>query len=94
MIRATSLAKRYQGRTVRANAVDGIDLEVAEGQLVTLLGPSGCGKTTTLRLIAGLERPTAGEIVINDQVVSAPGRHVFLGADRRPIGIVDRKSVV
>jgi iron(III) transport system ATP-binding protein len=88
MIRATGLAKRYEGRTVRANAVDGIDLEIAEGQLVTLLGPSGCGKTTTLRLIAGLERPTAGEIVINDQVVSAPGRHVFLGADRRPIGIV------
>jgi iron(III) transport system ATP-binding protein len=88
MIRATGLTKRYEGRTVQGNAVDGIDLEIAEGQLVTLLGPSGCGKTTTLRLIAGLERPTAGEIVINDQVVSAPDRHVFLGADRRPIGIV------
>jgi iron(III) transport system ATP-binding protein len=88
MIRATGLVKRYEGGTVRASAVDGINLEIAEGQLVTLLGPSGCGKTTTLRLIAGLERPTAGEIVIDGQVVSAPGRRVFLGADRRPIGIV------
>jgi iron(III) transport system ATP-binding protein len=88
MIQATGLVKRYEGRTVRSNAVDGISLEIADGQLVTLLGPSGCGKTTTLRLIAGLERPTAGEIVIDGQVVSSPAQRIFLGADRRPIGIV------
>src|ERR1700743_1627597 len=88
MIKLTGLVKRYPGRTVANNAVDGIDLDVAEGELVTLLGPSGCGKTTTLRLIAGLERPNGGEITIGDLVVASPERSVFLGAHRRPIGIV------
>ncbi|HWT98136.1 MAG TPA: ATP-binding cassette domain-containing protein, partial [Terriglobales bacterium] len=45
-------------------AVDGIDLSVPEGAFVTLLGPSGCGKTTTLRMIAGLETPDDGEVLI------------------------------
>jgi len=45
-------------------AVDGVDLDVKEGELVVLLGPSGCGKTTLMRMIAGLETPTAGEIYI------------------------------
>jgi ABC-type Fe3+/spermidine/putrescine transport system ATPase subunit len=88
MIRLTGVVKRYTGRTTTGNAVDGIDVEVADGELVTLLGPSGCGKTTTLRLIAGLERPNAGRITIDDQVVAAPDDGVFLGAHRRPIGIV------
>jgi iron(III) transport system ATP-binding protein len=88
VIRLNGLSKRYPGKTVTAPAVDGIDLEIADGELVTLLGPSGCGKTTTLRLIAGLERPTAGEIEIDGAVVSAPARGVQVGANRRPIGIV------
>jgi iron(III) transport system ATP-binding protein len=61
---------------------------VPEGKLVTLLGPSGCGKTTTLRLIAGLERPDAGEIFIGDRCVYSSSRGVFVGAHQRPIGIV------
>jgi iron(III) transport system ATP-binding protein len=88
MIKLTGLTKRYPGRSVTANAVDGIDLEIPEGKLVTLLGPSGCGKTTTLRLIAGLERADAGVIEIGGQVVSDPARRVFVGPHRRPIGIV------
>jgi iron(III) transport system ATP-binding protein len=88
MIKLTDLAKRYPGRAVTANAVDGIDLEIPEGKLVTLLGPSGCGKTTTLRLIAGLERADRGVVEIGDQVVSDPERGVFVGPHRRPIGIV------
>jgi iron(III) transport system ATP-binding protein len=88
MIKLTGLVKRFPGRTVSANAVDGIDLEIPEGRLVTLLGPSGCGKTTTLRLIAGLERADGGVIEIGGKVVSDPARGVFLGAHRRPIGIV------
>jgi iron(III) transport system ATP-binding protein len=88
MIKLTGLVKRYPGRTVAQNAVDGIDLDVAEGELVTLLGPSGCGKTSTLRLIAGLEKPTSGEVVIGGEVVADPANGVFLGAHRRPIGIV------
>ena len=51
------------------HAVDGVNLEVNEGELLVLLGPSGCGKTTLMRMIAGLETPTAGEIYIAGQRV-------------------------
>jgi iron(III) transport system ATP-binding protein len=88
LIKLTGVVKRYRGRSVAANAVDGVDLDIPEGKLVTLLGPSGCGKTTTLRLIAGLERADAGIIEIGGQVVSDPSRKVYIGPHRRPIGIV------
>ncbi|MCL6640299.1 MAG: ATP-binding cassette domain-containing protein [Candidatus Rokubacteria bacterium] len=51
-------------------AVDGVDLQTAEGEFLVLLGPSGCGKTTLLRMIAGLEQPTAGQILIGGEVVN------------------------
>ncbi len=63
-------------------AVDALNLEVARGELVTLLGPSGCGKTTTLRLIAGFEQPTEGSIWIDGQEVTR------LPPERRRIGMV------
>ncbi|MBN2261050.1 MAG: ABC transporter ATP-binding protein [Clostridiales bacterium] len=50
-------------------AVDNINLEVNPGEFITLLGPSGCGKTTTLRMIAGFETPSSGEILIGNQIV-------------------------
>jgi multiple sugar transport system ATP-binding protein len=54
----------------RVTAVDHVSFEVRDGEFLVLLGPSGCGKTTTLRLIAGLERPDAGEIYIGDRLVN------------------------
>ena len=59
----------------RVTAVDGVSLEVHEGELVTLLGPSGCGKTTALRMIAGFEMPTAGRILIDGTDVSTLPPH-------------------
>ena len=56
------LRKRFTGAD--HDAVDGVDLSIREGELLVLLGPSGCGKTTLLRMIAGLEHPTSGEIYI------------------------------
>src|SRR3954463_12419968 len=53
-------------------AVDGLNLTLREGELVSLLGPSGCGKTTTLRMIAGFITPTAGSIELDGQVISTP----------------------
>jgi iron(III) transport system ATP-binding protein len=64
------LVKRF-GRDVVA--VDHVDLHVDRGELITLLGPSGCGKTTALRMIAGLEKPTAGQVLIDtDDVTRLP----------------------
>ncbi len=71
MISVRGLVKRFEGRDIVRNAVDGISFEIPEGKLFTLLGPSGCGKTTTLRMIAGLERPTAGEIEIDEKLVDS-----------------------
>src|SRR5262249_22432156 len=51
-------------------AVNGISLEARDGEFMVLLGPSGCGKTTLLRIIAGLEKPTSGQILIDGQVVN------------------------
>ena len=64
-----------------APAVDGASLEVKRGEVFTLLGPSGCGKTTTLRLVAGLEHPDAGEITLRGRLGDAV---VEAGRDRRP----------
>ncbi|MEM9346781.1 MAG: sn-glycerol-3-phosphate ABC transporter ATP-binding protein UgpC [Planctomycetota bacterium] len=62
-----SLIKSYDGKT---NVVDGIDLDIGDGEFVVLVGPSGCGKSTTLRMIAGLEEITDGTISIDDKVVN------------------------
>jgi iron(III) transport system ATP-binding protein len=63
------LSRRFGAHT----AVDGVSLEIAHGQLVSLLGPSGCGKTTTLRLIAGFLEPSDGEIRVAGRMLSSPG---------------------
>jgi spermidine/putrescine transport system ATP-binding protein len=77
-LRLSRIEKHYGGTA----AVAGIDLDVAEGEFVTLLGPSGCGKTTTLGLIAGFFPPTSGEIYLKGKPVAD------LPSFRRDIGVV------
>jgi iron(III) transport system ATP-binding protein len=72
----------------RVHAVDGITLDVEDGELFTLLGPSGCGKTTTLRCIAGLEAPDAGEIALGDRLLFSSERGVRVPANERGLGMV------
>jgi multiple sugar transport system ATP-binding protein len=67
---ATVEARHITKQFDEVRAVDGIDLLAKEGEFLVLLGPSGCGKTTLMRLIAGLERPTAGDVVIDGKVVT------------------------
>ena len=90
---------RKQARAAKAGAVEqsrvfavhDVSLEVADGALFTLLGPSGCGKTTTLRSIAGLEKPDSGRITVDDRVVfAASDGHcaVNIPANERGLGMV------
>jgi iron(III) transport system ATP-binding protein len=82
VVRATGVRKTFDGVV----ALDDLDLELRRGETLALLGPSGCGKTTLLRVIAGLERPDAGVVVIGGDTVEAPGR--FVPPERRRIGMV------
>ncbi len=89
MLRVEGLYTEYpneRGEIVRA--AQDVTFTVPEGQLFTLLGPSGCGKTTTLRSIAGLERPRVGEIAVNDRVVYSSAKGVFVAPNRRGFGMV------
>ena len=67
-IRLDGVGKVFRDGT---RAVDGLDLEIADGELIVLVGPSGCGKTTTLRMTAGLEEISEGEIRIGDRLVNS-----------------------
>ena len=64
------IAKQLTKQFGDVAAVNGVDLEVRDGEFMVFLGPSGCGKTTILRMIAGLEMPTSGDIIIGNNVVN------------------------
>jgi len=89
MLSVRALCTEYpaaHGPSVKA--VREVSFEVPQGNLFTLLGPSGCGKTTTLRSIAGLEKPTSGEIAVGGRVVYSSDRKVFVAPNRRNFGMV------
>jgi iron(III) transport system ATP-binding protein len=88
MFTIENLQKSYMASGAEVRAVDGISLEVETGKLITLLGPSGCGKTTTLRCLAGLERPQVGRIVIGHRTVFDSAKRIFVPASDRGIGMV------
>ncbi len=69
-------------------AVENLNLTIEDGAFITLLGPSGCGKTTTLRMIAGLETPTSGEITIDGKVVFSSEEGINISAAKRDVGFL------
>ncbi len=81
-VRLESVTKVFDGRVV----VDGVSLDVASGEVVSLVGASGCGKSTLLRLIAGLERLDGGALSIESAVVAGPG--AFVEPERRGVGFI------
>jgi iron(III) transport system ATP-binding protein len=89
MLRVTDLEKRFATRDSDVvRALDGVSFTVPQGTLFTLLGASGCGKTTTLRSVAGLERPESGRIEIDDVVVFDGARAHFTPPNKRQLGMV------
>ncbi|WEV64264.1 ABC transporter ATP-binding protein [Bifidobacterium sp. ESL0732] len=77
-----NVSKIYPGKKGDFTAVQGTSLDIKPGTFVTLLGPSGCGKTTTLRMIAGFEQPTGGDILVDGKSV------LEVPADKRPMSMV------
>ncbi|MBX9759728.1 MAG: ABC transporter ATP-binding protein [Beijerinckiaceae bacterium] len=89
MLNVTALCTEYRGQNgAIVKAAQDVTFNVPEGKFFTLLGPSGCGKTTTLRSIAGLERPVSGDIIVGDKVVYSSKRNVFLPPNERNFGMV------
>jgi iron(III) transport system ATP-binding protein len=88
VIKIRNLQVHYASQQGVMHAVRGVDITIQPGQFYTMLGPSGCGKTTTLRCIAGLERPTEGEIEIDNQTVYSAERKLMVPPHKRDIGMV------
>lgn len=83
-IKLTNVTK-YWGRFY---GVDHLNLDIADNSFITILGPSGCGKTTTLRMIAGLETPTSGQIKIGDQIVYDSEQGINIPPNKRKVGFL------
>ncbi len=83
-IKLTNVTKRWG----KFYAVDNLNLTIEDNSFITLLGPSGCGKTTTLRMIAGLETPTSGQIKIGDKVVFDSEAGINIPANKRKVGFL------
>jgi ABC-type Fe3+/spermidine/putrescine transport system ATPase subunit len=82
-LRLAAVTKRYGGH----GGIEDVSLEISAGESVVVVGPSGSGKTTLLRLVAGLERPDAGEIWLDGRRVAEPGRNTVPANDRK-VGFV------
>jgi len=88
LISVRGLTAKYRLGRDTVTALDGIDLHIEPGQVFVLLGPSGCGKTTLLRCLAGLERPTSGQIEIEGAPLSDAETGLFIPPEDRPLAMV------
>ena len=85
-IQLSHVCKRYD-QSIQF-AVKALDLTIAAGEFMCLLGPSGCGKSTTLRMIAGLEHASGGEIRLGERIVDSAQAGIFIAAEQRNLGLV------
>jgi putative ABC transport system ATP-binding protein len=88
MVQASGLHRHFGHDDAMVRAVDGVDLEVAPGEMVAIVGPSGCGKSTLLHLLGGLDRPTAGEVHIAGHRVTGTREHALARLRRMDVGFV------
>jgi putative ABC transport system ATP-binding protein len=87
-VQARGLVKHHGQGQSWVRAVDAIDLEVSEGQLLAVMGPSGCGKSTLLHLLGGLERPTGGEVWLAGRRIDTLSERALARLRRRAVGFV------
>ena len=83
-VRLVNVTKKFGDVT----AVNSLNLEIGKGECFSMLGPSGCGKTTTLRMVAGFEDLSEGEIHVGDRLISSPKRNLYLPPEKRNFGMV------
>ena len=88
VIETRNLLKTYRTDGVAVEALRGVDLRVAPGEFVAVMGPSGCGKSTLLHLLGGLDRPTAGEVVVTGQRLDALSESARAVMRRETVGFV------
>lgn len=88
IIRTENLTKTYSTGGVETKALDGVSLSIEPGEFVAIMGPSGCGKSTLLHMLGGLDRPSSGEVWINDQAISKMRDDDLTRLRRREIGFV------
>ncbi|MEU0565055.1 ABC transporter ATP-binding protein [Nonomuraea sp. NPDC005983] len=88
VVRARGLVKEHGQGQSRIRAVDEVDLEVPQGQMLAVMGPSGCGKSTLLHLLGGLERPSGGEVWLAGRRVDALSERALARLRRRSLGFI------
>ena len=88
IVEAREVVKTYDSGSVRVQALRGVDLALARGEMVSIIGPSGSGKSTLLNLIGGLDRPTSGQIVIDGRLLSGLNDTELTYVRRDKIGFI------
>src|SRR4029077_12547458 len=94
-IRVKDLRKQYPGRNGPVDAVNGLDLEIKQGECFGLLGPNGAGKTTTVEIIEGLNQPTSGEVEVlgRSWATDAGGIRERIGVTLQETRLPDKETV-
>jgi ABC-type lipoprotein export system ATPase subunit len=88
ILRTRALRREYGRGDGLVRAVDGIDLDIAQGETVAVMGPSGCGKSTLLHLLGGLDRPSGGELWVHGKRIEQLGERALAELRRREVGFI------